>query len=207
MSEEFYHVDGHGELESGDEMDLEWPPKIKNDVIVKSPESNEEELKQQYPEGLSRHGARYAQSAFVTSDDVSLGSGWEAMTGLFKFTNTENGDTGTQNTLPYQVLYEWVFELIRIAEFENAQSRFQSYFAWPTLEDAEQFVTNHREGEGSIYRVSCEEYEQRDMDLIETPHLGIGQANARKYWNSEPGSESPTWEVVMEPPIDVLEKV
>lgn len=44
MTETFYHVDGHGELEPGDSMELEWPPQIQNNVIVKSPDANEEIL-------------------------------------------------------------------------------------------------------------------------------------------------------------------
>lgn len=135
MAETFYHVDEHGELKAGDSMELKWPPQIKNDVIVKSSASNEEILEEEYPSGLSRHGARYAQSALVASDEVSLGEGWEAMSGVFNFTDIEQGTQGRQRTVPYQVQYEWIFELLRRAEFEEAQSRFQSYFAWPTLEE------------------------------------------------------------------------
>ena len=207
MTETFYHVDGHGELEAGESMELEWPPQIKNRVVTKSPSPNEELLKKEYPNGLSRHGARYAQSALVVSDEVSLGEGWEAMSGVFDFIDTEEGDRGRQRTPPYQVQYEWIFELLRRAEFEEAQSRFQSYFAWPSLEDAEQFITDHRDEEQTLFKVRCDKYELRDMDLIQASHIGSGLANARQYWKGEAGSETPTWEVVMEPPIDVVEQV
>lgn len=188
-------------------MELEWPPQIKNGVIVESPDLNEEILQEEYPNGLSRHGARYAQSALVASNKVSLGEGWEAMSGVFTFTNFEEGVQGRHRTVPYQVQYEWMFELIRRAEFEEAQSRFQSYFAWPTLEDAEQFITEHRTKGQAIFKVQCDNYELRDMDLVETPYLGVAYANARQYWKAEHGSETPTWEVVMEPPIQVVEQV
>jgi hypothetical protein len=94
-----------------------------------------------------------------------------------------------------------------MAEFEEAQSRFQSYFAWPSLEDAEQFIRNHRDEGQTIFKVRCDESEQRDMDLIQTPYIGSGLKNARQYWEEEPGSETPTWEVVMEPPVQVVEQV
>lgn len=207
MTETFYHVDQHGELEVGDTMRLEWPPQIKNNVIVRSSESNTEILKKEYPNGLSRHGSKYALSALVTSNDVSLSEGWEAMSGEFNYVDTAEGVQGSHRILPYQVQYEWMIELVRRAEFEESQSRFQGYFASRTLEEAEQFIGEYRADEQSIFKVHCEEFEIRDMDLINTPYLGIGYANGRKYWNSEPGSESPTWEVVMEPPIEVVERV
>lgn len=143
----------------------------------------------------------------MASDGGSLGEGWEAMSGVFNFIDIEEAAQGRQRTLPYQVQYEWMFELIRRAEFEDAQSRFQSYFAWPTLEAAEQFLTEHRTEGQTIFKVQCQESELRDMDLIETPYLGVGYANARQYWQGEPGSDSPTWEVVMKPPIDIVGQV
>jgi len=207
MTETFYHVDEHGELEAGESMELEWPPRIKNCVITKSPDSNEELLKQEYPNGLSRHGARYAQSALVAEDIVPIDGEWEAMSGVFNFVDTEEENSGRERTPPYSVQYEWIFELIRRAEFEEARSRFQSYFAWPSLEEAEQFITDHRGEKQSVFKLRCDNYELRDMDLIQVSHIGSGLANARQYWKGEAGSETPTWEVVMEPPIDVVEQV
>lgn len=207
MTETFYHVDKHGELEAGESMELEWPPRIKNRVITGSPDSNEEILKKEYPNGLSRHGARYAQSALIVDDGALLNEGWEAMSGVFDFIDTEEGARGKQKTLPYQVQYEWIFELIRRAEFEEAQSRFQSYYAWPSLEDAEQFITEHRDENQAVFKLRCNKYELHDMDLIQLSHIGSGLANARQYWKGEAGSDTPTWEVVMEPPVDVVEQV
>lgn len=205
MSDTFYHADKHGELNPGDTMTLEWPPQIKNDAFVRSLDSNEAVLQQEYPEGLSRHGARYAQSQLV-SQEIPDTPGWDAMCGIFHFMRRD-GSGGTHQTEPYIVQYEWMFEMVRRAEFADATSRFQSYFAWPTQEDAKQFINDHRSKNQLIYEVECEQYELRDMSLLEAQHFGMGLENAREYWRAETDSDAPKWEVLMEPPVKVVKRV
>lgn len=202
----FYHVDEHGELEVGDSMDLEWPPQTRNNRVVESPDLNEDILEDEFPAGLSRHGAKYAPGSIVTNDSMILPGCWQAMSGMIEYISTNDDGQGRSYIEAHQIHYEWMIELIRRAEFEDEPSRFQSFFAWPTLEDAEKFIEENRTGGKPIFKVKCEDYKIRDMELAETPYFGIGFDKARKYWKGNPG-DAPTWEVVMEPPIEALERI
>lgn len=203
----FYHVDEHGDLDAGDSMELEWPPQLKNEIVVEAPDLNEDILEEEFRGGLSRHGAKYAPGTIVCTEGFQLSGAWKAMSGMLECIYTDDGDQGRRAIEPHQVHYEWMIEMVRRAEFENQMSRFQSFFAWPDLEDAEAFIEENRTDGKPIFKVECDGYKIRDMNLTEIPYFGIGLDNARKYWAGDPGSDSPTWEVVMEPPVEVLERI
>lgn len=206
-SDVFYHVDKQGELQVGDTMELEWPPHVSNVQQVKSPDKNEEILKEEYADGLSRHGARYAQSTIIQHSDSKNLDEWDILSGAFTSVYTRTGGDQRINIPANQVSYEWIFELIRMSEFQHARSRFQSFFACPSLKDAEEYREEHRTPDADIFKVRCDDSVIRDMDLVEFHHFGTGLDNARRYWKGECGSESPTCEVVMEPPVEVIERV
>ena len=206
MSSTFYHVDRHGDLDVGSTMELEWPPRLSDQLITVSPEENMETLEDLYPEGLSRHGARYAQTGLISQEVDGLNDGWDAMAGLLEANDIAANQTGKTFLTPHNVQYEFMFELYRMLKFEDKQSRFQSYFAVEELEDAVQFAENYRGTDSDIFEVECEDYEVRDMELVKLEYLGHIFTHGEKYWNGEPGS-NPEWEVVMEPPVEIVDVI
>lgn len=42
------------------------------------------------------------------------------------------------------------------------------------------------------------------MDLVSGMFFGHGVANTKRYWQGDSGDEDLTWEIVMEPPIEVV---
>ena len=103
---------------------------------------------------------------------------------------------------------EWLFELIRRNEFAKTRSRFQSIFAVESLADARAF--RHFVGVLScpIVRVQGELAHRANMGLIRwnAPALG-GLARAREYWRGEHGIAAPMWELLLAPPVTVLDFV
>lgn len=212
MSEEgasdvVYHVDEQGDIEVDDMINLEWPPRITNDRIASSPDTNEDILKEEYPEGLSRHGARYAQATFIEHPKSKNHRKWDILSGAYDFFVEGEEGLNRDRVPTHQVQCEWFLELVRKSEFEQAHSRFQSFFGTPTLEGAEEYREEHRPANANIFKVRCTDYVIRDMDLVEAHYFGTGLDNARRYWRGECGSTSPTCEVVMELPVEVVERV
>ena len=75
------------------------------------------------------------------------------------------------------------------------------------MEDAKDFRSADREGDQQIVEVECSEYSVKDMDLVTPSYFGQIFSMGRKYWNGEPGSDTPSWEVLMEPPVEVVDFV
>lgn len=104
---------------------------------------------------------------------------------------------------------EWLFELVRRNEFAEAHSRFQSIFALESLFDARAF--RHYGGgvlDVPIFRVHGQLAHRANMNLIRwnAPALG-GLARAREYWRGEQGIAAPMWELLLAPPVRVLDLV
>jgi len=206
MPDTFYHVDQYGELEVGSTLKLEWPPRITNNLVTTSSEENMEAIQELYPEGLSRHGVKYAQIGLVTEELENLRDGWQAMAGVIESHDISTGKSGKNYFTAYNTFYEHMFELYRMMEFEDENSRFQSYFAVEELEDAVEFAERHRREDSAIFEVRCENYDIRDMELVKMKYFGEVFANGEKYWKGKSGSD-PDWEVVMEPPVEVVDIV
>lgn len=209
MGETFYHVDRQESLEIGSTLQLECPGRLVGNWY-NSPRSDEhmECLEELYPEGLSRHGARYAHPRFLNEELDFLNEGWMATTGSVEVHNPNLGETDSKEIVPYIVHYEQQFELLRMLEFQDKRSRFQSFFGFQTVQEAIEFHEKHRsEVEERIVEVECSDFEIRDMDLVSANYFGEIFSRGRKYWQGEAVSDSPTWEVVMEPPIEVVDIV
>jgi len=209
----FYHVDLFGELNVGDTLDLYWPPQVHpnrfalptDDSI--NPDHDLTILKDEFPEGLSSHGARHALSALVKEDDFELPGKFQGMVGLLFIGESQDGDFEEIHFPPSPILFETGIELVRRAEFESKQSRFQTYFGCHTVGEADQYREKYRNGNGTIVEVECNSFDVRDMDLVdENDFFGILQ-DGRKYWCGEAGSDDPTWEIAMEPPVEVVDVV
>jgi hypothetical protein len=108
-----------------------------------------------------------------------------------------------------ETVSEWLFELVRRAEFPQARSRFQSVFAMASLADARAF--RHAIGgvlSVPIFRVRGELAHQANMNLIRSTAPAVsGLARAREYWAGQPGLAAPLWETLLVPPVTVIERV
>ncbi|MBX0284749.1 hypothetical protein EGH22_00260 [Halomicroarcula sp. F28] len=216
-----YHVDLFGNLEVGDSMSLYWPPKVNTNEYALPPDDSMnpnhdiEILKEVFPDGLSSHGARHALSAMVGTKKPPAEGGVELPLqgeyhGLISFLyRSKSKDSGYEGTHyePGSVLFEAGMELVRQAEYEDEQSRFQSYFGGRTFEEADRYRQQYRGGDGKIVEVECESFEVRDMDLVEATSFIDILRKGRKYWEGDAGSDDPNWEVLMEPPVKVVDIV
>jgi hypothetical protein len=135
-----------------------------------------------FPDGLSKHGETYLHN-------------------LYKSTGPD------MKYLPNEYFIETVFDLIRRLKYPERKSRFLSIFGCLSLEDAQEIRTNIFNGNGSIYKVTCEKYFKADMSLLRQCSSIIGiQIIAEKYWAGL-SSTTPFWEILMEPPVAIIEKI
>lgn len=109
------------------------------------------------------------------------------------------------NIEPQVAHYERYLELIRRLEFPEKQSRYQSFFAFDNLQAAKEFLPSGRE-KAQIFRVQAANAEKKDQNLIEVGTLAQVFSKGRRYWRGDK-SENPDWEVLLEPPVEVVEKV
>ena len=63
---------------------------------------------------------------------------------------------------------EFVFEMVRRVAFPRMNSRFQSYFAWETLDAARSF----RKETQTIYRIQAEKGFRARPELVDTRNAG-----------------------------------
>jgi hypothetical protein len=105
---------------------------------------------------------------------------------------------------PHSIHFEHYIEMLRMLEFPEEHSRFQSFFAFPKLEQAKDWAAGNEDIQ--IFKVEGDSYEKRDMNLLNINSFHDLFSKGRKYWRGEK-SENPDWEVLIEPPVEVVEKV
>lgn len=177
----FYHV-ARKDISQYEIIEL-----LKNDYSIESDDfysKNEFQSHklQLFPDGISNHGLNYLHH-------------------LFEVNNS------TQNNELVSFTIESFFELVRRHKFPNIKSRFVSFFGSLTIEDSKRMRTDFFKNEGSIYKVSCENFFIADMSLINLRGSIIGMdIIAEKYWSGK-CSNNPIFEVLMEYPIIIGEKV
>lgn len=132
-----------------------------------------------YPAGLSHHGQHYCEQDLYTEESEEL---WDFSC-------------------------ELVFEMTRIARFSDRPSRFQSVFGFETLRDAEYFVDEFADSPCTIWRVTAERSFSGDMRLVDAEDYADGVRRARHYWRGETFLDDPLWEVLLVPPVEVVELV
>ncbi len=102
---------------------------------------------------------------------------------------------------------EYTYELVRQIHFSKAPSRFQSFFAVESIEDAQKLRNETFSGHGDIYEVECEDFFKADMKLLYTGICFAGnQILANKYWSGE-SSDNPLWEILMKEPVRIIRKI
>jgi len=178
---EFYHV-SRTNLTGIKQFDLQhFNGYIETEGFYSAQEFREHKTKS-YPNGISKHGEIYLHNPYK-----SVGQRLE-------FT-------------PNELTLETTFELVRQLKFPNRKSRFQITFGCLTIEDALKLKVETFGNVGDIYKVKCDNYSVADMNLVRQAGCIVGlQIVAEKYWG-EQSSPFPFWEVLMENPIIIVEKV
>lgn len=101
---------------------------------------------------------------------------------------------------------ELLFEYVRKSEFSEITSRFQSFFACETLDEARSFKHFHGDLNSPIYEVHSDRpYFKANMNLLRNGDtILVGSFFAHEYWSGKPGPDAnPFWEVLLSLPITV----
>lgn len=178
----FYHCSHSDSLPIGFKFDLfggaSMPPI--NHVDCTRADLNNQYLKL-YPNGISNHGVNHLTFDVYMKDEKSP----------------------YMSTKP---LMEYIFELVRLTNFKDRPSRFESYFGCLNLEDAETLKRRVFIHPRTIYKVTSDEYFIADMNWM---HLGASILEtfilAEKYWTGVESSK-PLLEGLLKQPI-IIEKV
>ena len=180
-----YSVDTHGSYCAGGTLEL-WTQDPNKRPFWRVPgrfekKELEDHLIELFPEGLSPHGWRYMLDRFDFIRDPI------------------NNDAFVNHT--WQV--EFAFEMVRRAAFPKRNSRFQSYFAWETLDAARSF---RRDGQ-TIYRAQAEKGFRADQNWLTLGTQGVATSLcAHRYWSGAASSES-LWEIVLYAPVRIVDRV
>ena len=182
----FYSVDRSGLYQTGGTLDLWQQDPVLGRPFWRLPDSFEAgdlraHVAELFPDGLSLHG-------------------WQYMVERHDFIRPTNSDALFVN---HNMVVELVFEYVRRAVFPSRRSRFQSFFAWESLEMARAF---RKEGQ-ALYRVESNSIFRADQSWLT---LGVQNAiaslAAHRYWSGAP-SGPPRWEILLAPPVHVMERI
>jgi len=108
---------------------------------------------------------------------------------------------------------EMFFELFRRARFPTRPSRYQSWFAAETLEEAQAFRQKYGNPANSIWEVEANSFFKANMSLLKPTNSMLCQAYlAQCYWNGSEGPSGelkipPFWEVLLMPPVKVIQEI
>lgn len=136
-------------------------------------------LEELFPGGVTSHGRHYCEQDLYAEDDDGL---WD-------------------------VSCELLFELVRAARYPECPSRFQSVFGFEALRDVERFVDAHVDPPYTIWRVAVDRSFVADMKLVDVEDVVHGARQADYYWRGRTYVDRPLWEVLLVPPVDVVERV
>jgi len=185
----FYHVDRRGDLSIGDRLDLSWELEIYGKNESYNLDSQYKEMmREDFPRGLSAHGARYAHSYY----EIDRNSEYYLENTLIP-TPTPVSDGKHNCELIENGINEWLAERIRRDSFPGERSRLQSYFAWPNKDAIDTFDDESY----SIFKVEPRDFDIRDMNLLNDIDGMQG------YWAGKEAKNS-NLEVVMHTPINII---
>jgi hypothetical protein len=98
-------------------------------------------------------------------------------------------------------------EYVRRAHYPRRPSRFQSWFGAESIADATSFRSEFAGGAGSIWRVRPRDMFRADMRLLTLVDSNLVRSwRVHQYWETL-ASERPFWEVLLVPPIQIVELV
>ncbi|MFL1407374.1 hypothetical protein ACJO2E_18675 [Marinobacter sp. M1N3S26] len=101
---------------------------------------------------------------------------------------------------------ELLFEYVRQAHYPELMSRFQSFFACQSIEEARLFRQNYGTGDEKIYEVLARgRYFKANMRLLDNNQTSLCCSFlAHKYWRSETVSlPNELWEILLELPVTI----
>lgn len=193
----FYHVDRLGLLSVGDELNLTWDPSSWEDNQTATWDTpHENRLWVEFPGGLSKHGFSYAHSYHeIEKIRMCYKDPQERINALQQYLSDIRGN----------VFHEWAAEKAR-REMRNENSRFQRFFAWPTVDSIADFAEGD-EAE-AVCIVEPTDYEILDMNIITEggdmqPREMVERS--KRYWQGDTLNNAPEWEVLMKPPVEICE--
>src|SRR5262249_54614946 len=103
----------------------------------------------------------------------------------------------------HNMVVELVFEYVRRAVFPSRRSRFQSFFAWESLEMARAF---RKEGQ-ALYRVESNSIFRADQSWLTLGfQTAIPPPPAHLFWSGPP-SGPPGWKILLAPPVRIMERI
>ena len=145
-----------------------------------------ESVVRMYPDGLSNHGKFYLMNFDIR-----------------KLNHFGHAEPFVWN----EPMMECVFEFIRVTEFPERPSRFQSMFAWRNLADANFFIGQQQLQDFHVYEVESDSCFIGDMRLIFlSANLISSYEMARRYWAGE-SSASPLHEVLIPLPATIGKQI
>lgn len=148
-----------------------------------------------YPEGISWHG-----DAYLLTDSAKLNLG---------ITKSDTNESIMMTD--YNQLIDFVFELIRRAEFPDKPSRLQSMFSLATKKQAKNFIKKMGWSSSCpIWEIETKEEGYRvNMNLLNIDGRIIDiYDRARAYWNGDKGNDiNPCWEILLKYPVKVIKNV
>ena len=182
----YYHVDRlETKLTEGMTVELHHTHDLKND-----PRLAAQLIVSIWPNGLSDHGANYLGKPHTMNPSQPA-------------------------ALDVSAAIDVIFELVRLAHYQQCPSRLQSLFACRTLNEAEKFALNYLASgkqsganKATIWSVETE----REGFFADMAWLNVGRywfdlvANAHEYWKGN-ATANPIWEVLLVPPVHVTGRV
>lgn len=129
-----------------------------------------------YPGGLSHHGRHYCTQRLHEGDGDDL---WDFSC-------------------------EMIFEFVRAQRFPERPSRFQSIFGFESRADVEAFLEDFGDPPYTVWEVRADRGFRADMNLVDAVDLAHGLHRADHYWRGETFLDDPLWEVLLEPPVEVV---
>lgn len=147
----------------------------------------------------------------INYDDVMPRFLQEHVDNLFPDGFTSHGEnhflSNNSNAQVVDNLIEILIEYVRRSNYENRPSRFQSIFAFLSLDDLIEFVEKLKIEGGLVWEVISEEHFIADMSLLSTGNSILEFSyNAHLYWQGKE-SNNPMWEILLQPPIKVLNNI
>jgi hypothetical protein len=183
----FYSVDRRGFYKAGEFLNLSQSdprsgavPFLNSHLNWFTGDDLRQHIRDMFPDGLSLHGWQFTVCHHLISTD-------------------QNGVRYTHN----ECAIELVFEYARRATFPGCPSRFQSFFAWDSLDAAKAF----NKASHPIYQLESEASFRADSAWLNlNEQNAIGSYSAHRYWSGAPTPE-PKWEYLLKPPVRVVEQV
>ena len=103
---------------------------------------------------------------------------------------------------------ELLFEYVRRSHFPSRPSRFQSVFAFESIEQTKSFRNEYGTSDSLIWEVESDIAFKTDMRLLTLQgSLLILSYNAHQYWSGMSSGNNPVWEYLLVPPVRVIRRI